>query len=272
MTSVAKRIEAVRARIEAARLQAQLPQAVVALLAVSKTFGPEDVCAAIATGQQDFGENYVQEGVAKKQAVMQALKARTATASAALPGSGFLPLPPAAQGPRWHFIGPLQSNKTREVAEHFDWVHTIDRVKIAQRLADQRPANLDPLQVCIQVNIDREPTKSGLDPDAVVPTSLAVASIAADTGRIRLRGLMTIPSPAVQPDQQRAAFGRLRGLLRTVNEALQTQALKNTPLLDTLSMGMSDDLESAIAESDPGLTTWVRVGSAIFGSRARPAA
>lgn len=268
MTSVAERIEAVRARIEAARLQAQLPRGAVALLAVSKTFGPEDVCAAIATGQQDFGENYVQEGVAKRQAVMRALEAHPMPAAAVLPGSGSLP--PSPQGLRWHFIGPLQSNKTRDVAEHFDWVHTIDRVKIAQRLADQRPADLNPLQVCLQVNIDREPTKSGVDPDAVVSTSLAVANIAADTGRIQLRGLMAIPSPATQPDQQRAVFGRLRGLLKEVNESFQAQAAKKEPLLDTLSMGMSDDLESAIAESDPGLTTWVRVGSAIFGSRAKP--
>lgn len=270
MTSVAKRIEAVRARIEAARLQAQLPQGAVALLAVSKTFGPEDVCAAIATGQQDFGENYVQEGVAKKQAVIQALKTRTENASTALPGLGFLL--PAVQGLRWHFIGPLQSNKTRDVAEHFDWVHTIDRVKIAQRLADQRPADLNPLQVCIQVNIDREPTKSGVDPDEAVKVGLEIAKIAADTGRIQVRGLMAIPSPRSEPERQRAAFGHLRGLLKTVNKAIQAQTARQIPLLDTLSMGMSDDLESAIAESDPDLTTWVRVGSAIFGSRASPAA
>nr|UOZ96489.1 Pyridoxal phosphate homeostasis protein [Cupriavidus sp.] len=270
MTSIAERIEAIRARIEASRLQAQLPQGAVALLAVSKTFGPEAVCAAMATGQQDFGENYVQEGVAKQQAVIRALEAYPMPTAAALPGSGLLR--PGAQGPRWHFIGPLQSNKTRDVAEHFDWVHTIDRVKIAQRLADQRPETLNPLQVCIQVNIDREPTKSGVDPDAVIATSLAIAEIAADTGRIQLRGLMAIPLPATQPDQQRAAFGRLRSLLKSVNATFQAQAAPKTPLLDTLSMGMSDDLESAIAESDPDLTTWVRIGSAIFGSRPKPTA
>jgi pyridoxal phosphate enzyme (YggS family) len=188
--------------------------------------------------------------------------------TAALPGSDVVLT--AAQGLRWHFIGPLQSNKTRDVAEHFDWVHTIDRVKIAQRLADQRPVGLAPLQVCLQVNIDRESSKSGVDPDAVVTVSLDIAKIAAETGRIKLRGLMAIPSPETQADRQRSAFGRLRGLLQTVNSALLAQPSgdpPNQPMLDTLSMGMSDDLESAIAESDPELTTWVRIGSAIFGKR-----
>jgi PLP dependent protein len=269
MTSVAERIEAVRARIEAARLGAGLPAEAVRLLAVSKTFGPEDVYAAVATGQRDFGENYVQEGVAKRQAVMQALKERTdENPSGALPAlPGFRGLTTAAQALRWHFIGPLQSNKTRDVAEHFDWVHTIDRVKIAQRLADQRPPGQDPLQVCLQVNIDREPSKSGVDPDAVVAVGLEIAKIAAETGRLELRGLMAIPSPERQPERQRAAFARLREMLKGLNEVLLSSFSGRVTALDTLSMGMSDDLESAIAESDPELTTWVRIGSAIFGKR-----
>lgn len=268
MTSVAHRIEAVRARIEAARLGAGLPFEAVRLLAVSKTFGPEEVFAAIVAGQRDFGENYVQEGVAKRQAVMQALKAHAMTASVLVEETGLALLPTAAQALHWHFIGPLQSNKTRDVAEHFDWVHTVDRVKIAQRLADQRPSGLAPLQVCLQVNIDREPSKSGVDPDAVVAVGLEIAKIAAETGRIQLRGLMAIPSPQTQPERQRAAFARLREILKGLNETLLASFYGRVTALDTLSMGMSDDLESAIAESDPGLTTWVRIGSAIFGKRA----
>jgi pyridoxal phosphate enzyme (YggS family) len=240
--AIAERLAQVRERMRIATESAGLPAASVQLLAVSKTFGPEAVLAAMAAGQRDFGENYVQEGVAKAQAV-------------------------ADRGVRWHFIGPLQSNKTRDVATHFDWVHSVDRFKIAERLASQRPATLPPLEICLQVNLDAEPTKSGVPPTSVHEELQALARLAAQTGRLRLRGLMAIPSPEPALAQQRAAFGRLRALLKeaqlTVGKAYTTSAV----LLDTLSMGMSADLEAAIAESDPECVTWVRIGSAIFGQR-----
>ncbi|MCF8159655.1 MAG: YggS family pyridoxal phosphate-dependent enzyme [Polaromonas sp.] len=230
MTRISTQLSAVRARIHAAcRAAGRSPES-VALLAVSKTFGADTVQAAFEAGQTDFGENYIQEAVEKISALRH------------------LPLV-------WHCIGPVQSNKTRLVAEHFDWVHTVDRLKIAQRLSEQRPEGLPPLQVCIQVNVDGGPTKSGVTP----ADALALAQAAAGLPRLHLRGIMCIPEPA--PDFETACeiFERARDLF----EALNAQGLQ----LDTLSMGMSADLEAAIASG----STLVRVGSAIFGARHSPA-
>ncbi|MDE2325111.1 MAG: YggS family pyridoxal phosphate-dependent enzyme [Betaproteobacteria bacterium] len=232
------RLRQVRARIDAAARQAGRDPASIRLLAVSKTFPAEAVAALAACGQADFGENYVQEGAAK----ITALRAAG----------------PQLRWPRlhWHFIGPLQSNKTREVAEQFDWVHAVDRLRLAQRLSAQRPAERDgqplaPLQVCIQVNISGEASKSGVAPEAVAELAHAVAGLP----HLRLRGLMCIPAPAEGLQGQRAPFARLRELL----EELGRQGLA----LDTLSMGMSADLEAAVLEG----ATIVRVGTALFGSR-----
>jgi hypothetical protein len=200
------------------------------LLAVSKTHGPDAVRAAHAAGQTDFGENYLQEGVDK---------------IAALAG---LPLV-------WHCIGPIQSNKTRLVAEHFDWAHTVERLKIAQRLSEQRPDHLAPLQVCLQVNIDGGPTKSGVAPSG----ALALAREVAQLPRLRLRGLMTIPEPAPDFASALAVHRQARVLFEQLREAGLA--------LDTLSMGMTDDLEAAIHAG----STMVRVGTAIFGGRSYPA-
>jgi len=198
---------------------------------VSKTFPADAVREAHAAGQCAFGENYVQEALAKIEALAD--------------------LRPQLE---WHLIGPLQSNKTRVVAEAFDWVHSIDRLKIAQRLSEQRPPGMPPLQVCLQVNVSGEASKSGVAPDELPALAQAVAALP----RLRLRGLMSIPEPAEGEAAQRAPHRVLRGLF----ERLQAQGLA----LDTLSMGMSADLEAAIAEG----STLVRVGTAIFGGRARP--
>jgi pyridoxal phosphate enzyme (YggS family) len=195
-------------------------------MAVSKTWPAACVLEAVAAGQRVFGENYVQEGVAK-------------IADVALPGL------------EWHFIGPLQSNKTRQVAEHFDWVHSVERLKIAQRLSDQRGESRPPLQVCVQVNVSGEESKSGVEPEHCVALARAVACLP----RLRLRGLMCIPEPVDDPERQRARFAMLR--------ELRDELVRDGLALDTLSMGMSDDLELAIAEG----STMVRVGSAIFGAR-----
>lgn len=200
------------------------------LLAVSKTFGPDAVREAATTGQQAFGENYVQEALAKMELLAD--------------------LRPQLQ---WHLIGPLQSNKTRPVAEAFDWVHTVDRLKIAQRLAEQRPAGWPPLNICLQVNISGEASKSGLLAADVAPVAKAVQSLPRD--RIVLRGLMSIPEPDADLEAQRKPHRALRELLQSLN----AHGLE----LDTLSMGMSADLEAAVAEG----ATIVRVGSAIFGTR-----
>ena len=236
MGSIADNLQAVRARIAAAAKAAGRDPAAVHLLAVSKTWPADCVVAAAACGQTAFGENYVQEGVDKIAAL-----AGLATAD-----GGAL---------EWHFIGPLQSNKTRPVAEHFAWVHSIDRLKIAERLAAQRPAELPPLQVCVQVNVSGEASKSGCAPEAALALCLAVAALP----RLRLRGLMCIPEPTEDVAEQRAAFARLRQLA----EAGRAAGLA----LDTLSMGMSHDLEAAVAEG----ATLVRVGTAIFGERHYPA-
>lgn len=195
-------------------------------MAVSKTWPAACVREAAAAGQRLFGENYVQEGVAK-------------IAEAALPEL------------EWHFIGPLQSNKTRLVAEHFDWVHSIERLKIAQRLSDQRGTARPPLQVCVQVNVSGEQSKSGVAPEACLALARAVAGLPG----LRLRGLMCIPEPVDDPLRQRARFAMLR--------ELRDELMRDGLALDTLSMGMSDDLELAVAEG----STMVRVGSAIFGAR-----
>ena len=214
-------------RIARAAVAAGRDPAGVRLLAVSKTWPAESVREAAAAGQRAFGENYVQEGVAKVEAL-------------------------ADLGLEWHFIGPLQSNKTRLVANRFAWVHSIDRLKIAERLAEQRDVHLPPLDVCIQVNVSGEASKSGVAPADLPELARAVASLP----RLRLRGLMAIPEPTPDVALQRARFASLRMLRDELNAAGLG--------LDTLSMGMSDDLEAAIAEG----STMVRVGTAIFGSRA----
>lgn len=236
---IAESLAAVRARIEAACAAAGRPAGSVRLLAVSKAFGAEAIGAALAAGQRDFGENYVQEALPK---------------IAALPRAAI----------RWHFTGPLQSNKAAEVARHFDWVHSVDRDKIARRLAEQRPAELPALEVCVQVNISGEASKSGVAP----ADTAALCRVVAALPRLRLRGLMAIPAPsgaaaatagpAQAAEQARAPYRRLREL----RDALRREGFE----LDTLSAGMSDDLEAAIAEG----ATIVRVGTAIFGKRTRP--
>jgi len=228
MASIAENILQVRGRIASAcRAFDRLP-ATVHLLTVTKTFPGVSVRAAFTAGERDFGENYVQEALGKI-AELADLRSQV----------------------RWHLIGPLQSNKAREVAAHFDWVHSVDRMKLAQRLSDLRPPELPPLQVCLQVNISGEDSKSGVAPDA----ALALAREVAALPRLKLRGLMAIPEPAGDLATQREPHRALRKLL----EAINAEGLG----LDTLSIGMSADLEAAIAEG----ATWVRVGSAIFGSR-----
>ncbi|HVK32976.1 MAG TPA: YggS family pyridoxal phosphate-dependent enzyme [Burkholderiaceae bacterium] len=228
MASIAAKLQQVRHRISQACALAQRDVQSVTLLAVSKTFGPDTVREALAAGQRAFGENYVQEALAKIDALAS--------------------LRPQLQ---WHLIGPLQSNKTREVAAAFDWVHTIDRLKVAERLSAQRPAGLPPLSVCVQVNVSGEASKSGVLPAEAAALARAVAALP----RLRLRGLMSIPEPVEGFEAQRAPHRRLRALF----DALRAEGLA----LDTLSMGMSADLEAAIAEG----ATLVRVGSAIFGAR-----
>lgn len=230
MTTISANLQAVRHRIDAAAQAAGRPVDAVQLLAVSKTQPAAAVVAAAASGQRAFGENYVQEGVDKIAAL------RLSHPGLAL---------------QWHFIGPLQSNKSRQVAEHFDWVHSIDRLKIAERLSAQRPADLPPLQVCVQVNVSGEDSKSGCAPAEVLPLCQAVAVLPG----LQLRGLMAIPAPAEDSAAQRAPCR----LLRQLFQQLQAAGLP----LDTLSMGMSHDLEAAIAEG----ATLVRVGTAIFGER-----
>ncbi|MEN9688157.1 MAG: hypothetical protein RI998_154 [Pseudomonadota bacterium] len=229
MDEFAKRYQAVRERITQAALQAGRAVSDVQLLAVSKTFPPELVAQAAALGQRDFGENYVQEGVDKILALQH------------------------VPGLVWHCIGPLQSNKTRLVAEHFDWVHSVDRLKIAQRLSEQRPAHLPPLQVCLQVNIDGGPTKAGVTPSEALTLAQAVAVLP----RLRLRGLMTIPDPVDGFEKQVAVHTQAKQLFDRLQAAL------SLPPFDTLSMGMSADLEAAVQAG----SSMVRVGTALFGAR-----
>jgi pyridoxal phosphate enzyme (YggS family) len=219
------------ARIEKACEESGRSHSKPVLIAVSKTQPAERLAELAHLGQRDFGESYVQE----------ALRKRTALAA----------LGWAERGLIWHFIGPIQSNKTRLIAEHFDWVHSVDRLKIAERLAAQRPAGLPPLQVCLEVNISAEASKSGVLPSALPALAQAVAKLP----HLHLRGLMAIPAPSADPASQHAAFRHLRQLL----EQLRAAGLD----LDVLSMGMSGDLEAAIAEG----ATHLRIGTALFGER-----
>ncbi|MBI3528836.1 MAG: YggS family pyridoxal phosphate-dependent enzyme [Betaproteobacteria bacterium] len=295
MTRIASRLQAVRSRIDAAAVTAGRSPWDIRLIAVSKTFAPVAIAEAHAAGQVAFGENYLQEAVGKiaaladlglewhvahgkqdderregdvrpsagvrqrdvdgalGQAVELAHGSASSVARAEAPRSGasspqagplLLPL-------EWHFIGPIQSNKTRQIAEQFHWVHSVDRLKIAERLSFSRPTILPPLQICIQVNVSGEESKSGIRPDEV----LALAKAASRLTGIRLRGLMAIPEPTPDIGLQRARFRLLR--------QLRDETVSRGVPLDTLSMGMSDDLEAAIAEG----ATLVRVGRAIFGER-----
>ncbi|WP_166221511.1 YggS family pyridoxal phosphate-dependent enzyme [Pseudomonas atagonensis] len=223
MSTIADNILQVGSRIQTATQAAHRPENSVQLLAVSKTKPAEALREAYAAGLRDFGENYLQEALGKQLELAD------------------LPL-------IWHFIGPIQSNKTRAIAEHFDWVHSVDRLKIAQRLSEQRPADLPPLNICIQVNVSGEASKSGCTP-ADLPALAAAISV---LPRLKLRGLMAIPEPTEDRAEQDAAFAAVQKL----------QVSLDLPL-DTLSMGMSHDLESAIAQG----ATWVRIGTALFGAR-----
>jgi pyridoxal phosphate enzyme (YggS family) len=230
MTTIEGNLQQVRERLRQACALARRDANAVSLLAVSKTFDADAVCLALAAGQHAFGENYVQEGTEKMEAV------RRLKPDAAL---------------QWHCIGPLQSNKTRPVAECFDWVQSVDRLKIAQRLSEQRPAEMPDLQICLQVNVDGGANKSGVAPASLEELAQAVSRLP----RLKLRGLMCIPEPAPDFEAQRALFLRAKVLF----DQLNAQGLA----LDTLSMGMSDDLEAAVAAG----STMVRVGRGVFGSR-----
>jgi PLP dependent protein len=240
ISRIAQQLQAVHARMALACDKANRPPQAVQLLAVSKTFDNQAVMDAAAAGQRAFGENYIQEAVDKI----------TALRNERVNG---LPL-------QWHCIGPIQSNKTKLVAEHFDWAHTVDRLKTAQRLNDQRPSHLPPLQVCVQVNVAAVANKSGLMP----PEALALCEQVAQLPRLQLRGLMSIPDPVLNanggldPAAMQTLFAEVTQLHNTIGKALGSPAH-----WDTLSMGMSADLESAIAAG----STLVRVGSAIFGAR-----
>ncbi len=223
-TSIAEKLETLRRRIRQAERAAGRPEGSVRLVAVSKTHPPAALIAAYRLGQREFGENYLQEALAKQDRL-------------------------AHFDICWHFIGPLQSNKTRPIAARFAWVHGVDRLKIAERLSEQRPAGLPPLNVCLQLNVSSEASKSGVSP-AELP---ALAAAVAELPRLRLRGLMAIPAPTADTEAQRAAF-------RAVRRAFEGLAGHG---LDTLSMGMSEDLEAAVSEG----ATLVRVGTALFGSR-----
>ena len=230
MTTIEGNLKGVRERLKQACARTGRDANAVSLLAVSKTFDADAVCLALDAGQHAFGENYVQEGTEK----IEVLRQRR---------------PDAAL--QWHCIGPLQSNKTRPVAEAFDWVQSVDRLKIAQRLSEQRPADLPPLQICLQVNVDGGANKSGVAPEALADLASAVVLLP----RLKLRGLMCIPEPSPDFDTQRELFLRAKALF----DQLNARGME----LDTLSMGMSDDLEAAVAAG----STMVRVGRGVFGSR-----
>jgi pyridoxal phosphate enzyme (YggS family) len=223
MSTIAENISTLGERIQAAAHAAQRDPASIGLLAVSKTKPADDLRQAHAAGLCDFGENYLQEALSKQLELAD------------------LPL-------IWHFIGPIQSNKTKAIAEHFAWVHSVDRLKIAQRLSEQRPPHLPPLNICIQVNVSGEASKSGCTPEDLPALAQAIAALP----NVRLRGLMAIPEPTDDVKEQNAAFATVNNL----------QSALNLPL-DTLSMGMSHDLEAAIAQG----ATWVRIGTALFGAR-----
>ncbi|WP_268798452.1 YggS family pyridoxal phosphate-dependent enzyme [Pseudomonas huanghezhanensis] len=223
MSTIAENISTLSEQIQAAAHAVQRDPASVGLLAVSKTKPANDLREAYAAGLHDFGENYLQEALSKQLELAD------------------LPL-------IWHFIGPIQSNKTRAIAENFAWVHSVDRLKIAQRLSEQRPAELPPLNICIQVNVSGEDSKSGCTPQDLPALVDAICALP----NLRLRGLMAIPEPTDNHDEQNAAFATVR----TLQDSLKLP-------LDTLSMGMSHDLEAAIAQG----ATWVRIGTALFGAR-----
>ena len=223
-------------RISAAAARAGRSAGAITLVAVGKTFPAADIAALWRCGQRHFGESYVQEALAKIEVVRR----------------------PAGESPIWHFIGPIQSNKTRAIAEHFDWVQSVDRLKIAQRLAEQRPAALPPLNVLLQVNISGEASKSGVPPEELPALARAVAALP----RLRLRGLMAIPEPTDDPARQHLPLAAMRALFESQRESQHGAGFADW---DTLSMGMSDDLEAAIAEG----ATMVRVGTALFGERVR---
>lgn len=228
--SIAKNIEIVRSGIaEAAKVAGRDPSSIM-LLAVSKTFDAAAVIDAADAGQQAFGENYLQEAI-DKQAAVKALRPDLSL--------------------EWHFIGPIQSNKTRPIAEHFAWAHAVDREKIARRLSEQRPDHLPPLNICLQVNVSGESSKSGVTPEDLLPLAKAVTQMP----HLTLRGLMTIPEPADDIEAQRKPFA----LLHELQQQLATQGI----VTDTLSMGMSADMQAAIAEG----ASIVRIGTAIFGQR-----
>lgn len=223
MSTIADNLSTLAERIRSAAQAAGRAPEQVRLLAVSKTKPAAAIREVYAAGVRDVGENYLQEALAKQLELTD------------------LPL-------TWHFIGPIQSNKTRAIAEHFDWVHSVDRLKIAQRLSEQRPAGLPALNVCVQVNVSGEASKSGCNPDELPALAQAIAALP----NLKLRGLMAIPEPTDDPTAQAAAFARVRQLQASLNLGL-----------DTLSMGMSHDLEAAIAQG----ATWVRIGTALFGAR-----
>ncbi|MDL2188599.1 YggS family pyridoxal phosphate-dependent enzyme [Pseudomonas sp. ChxA] len=223
MSTIADNIGQVSQRIRVAAHAVQRDESSIHLLAVSKTKPAQAVREAYAAGMRDFGENYLQEALGKQAELTD------------------LPL-------SWHFIGPIQSNKTRAIAEHFAWVHSVDRLKIAQRLSEQRPADLPPLNICIQVNVSGEASKSGCTPADLPALATAISALP----RLKLRGLMAIPEPTENRAAQDAAFAAVSDLQASLNLGL-----------DTLSMGMSHDLESAIAQG----ATWVRIGTALFGAR-----
>ena len=223
MSTIAANISTLESRIHAAALAARRAPDSIGLLAVSKTKPAEAIREAFAAGLRDFGENYLQEALGKQAELAD------------------LPL-------CWHFIGPIQSNKTRAIAEHFAWVHSVDRLKIAQRLSEQRPESLDPLNICIQVNVSGEASKSGCTPQDLPALAEAIAALP----RLKLRGLMAIPEPTDDTCAQHAAFATVRALQENLSLPL-----------DTLSMGMSHDLEAAVVEG----ATWVRIGTALFGAR-----
>jgi PLP dependent protein len=230
MSLISDNLQAVRHSIALAAQNVSRNPHEIMLLAVSKTFGPEAVIEAARAGQIAFGENYLQEALEKMKAVQES--------------ASHLKL-------EWHYIGPIQSNKTRAIAEHFDWVHSVDREKVAQRLSEQRPAHLPPLNICLQVNISGEASKSGVAPEQLVNLAQSVAVLP----RLKLRGLMAIPEPGETFERQRIPFARLRQL----SDGLRGQGIA----IDTLSMGMSADMDAAIAEG----ATIVRIGTAIFGQR-----
>ena len=237
MSSISDNLQAVSADLQAAARAAERDPAEIRLLAVSKTFGIAAIQEAVQAGQRCFGENYVQEALQKIQQ------------AATLMPTDLL---------EWHFIGPIQSNKTRQIASHFSWVHSVDRLKIAQRLSEQRPADMPALNICLQVNISGEASKSGALPVDCVELACAIQALP----HLRLRGLMAVPEASEDVAQQRQAFRAVRVLKQQVADALQAR-FGSLPQFDTLSMGMSGDMWAAIAEG----STMVRIGSNIFGKR-----